>query len=62
MLTICKIKQLSVGLQFSDEDLPRPGPGGWPPDHLEADTAGPDPLEDRNGLVVTESVQGLSVD
>ena len=33
-------------LQLYNCDLPRPGPGGGAPHHLEADTAGPDPLED----------------
>ena len=44
-----------------DCDSPWSGPGGRPSDNLKADTARPDSLEHRDGLVVAQPVQGLAV-
>ena len=44
-----------------DCDSPRSGSGGRPPDNLKTDTARPDPLEHRDGLVVAQTVQSLAV-
>ena len=58
---ICnKLNFKSTGPHFSN--IPGSTKSGHgPPDHLEADCPGPDPLEHGDGLIVAEAGEGLPV-